>query len=304
MAYIQYAGSPDIFDEQGNYIRTLDWSKNPQIIKIATPRPDIKTEADFARLAGTNIQAPTTATQPQTQPQPQPQNNLSVPDTGNPELNALLQQTQTYLDTLTKRGETINPSVEISPETTARFLSQAQREISPYYSGQLRIARENLLRQAGYTTDEINASERDIEKKYGTSLRALGETSAETGFAQSGRRLEGEQDLATETQNTIDANRRKLEFEAGNQARQLASEWGGEVLPSATLGSAPRVLAGQSSFQRTGESKPFYSISDSVLSGLTGTQRYNEQAQTRARASDLEENYRTIEANKQRKLNL
>lgn len=68
MAYKQYAGSPDIFDEQGNYIKTLDWSKNPQITKVATPRPDIKVEADFGRLAGTNIQKPQTQ-QPQ-QPTP------------------------------------------------------------------------------------------------------------------------------------------------------------------------------------------------------------------------------------------
>lgn len=59
--YVQYAGSPDIFERKtGTYIpaeqaKKLGINNALQVEQISTPRPDIKTEADFAKLAQTNL---------------------------------------------------------------------------------------------------------------------------------------------------------------------------------------------------------------------------------------------------------
>lgn len=217
---------------------------------------------------------------------------------------ALLAENKKYLDELQKRGQMLNPNVEITPEKTAEFLTQAQGEISPYYNTQMKMARETLLRSAGYTTDEILRNEAEIEKKYGQGVRQIGETMAESGFALSGRRIEGEQNLAEETQATIDANRRRAEFEAGNQARQFASEWGGTEMPSVSYQNAPRVLAGVGSFAKMGDTKPFYNISDSVYQGLKGSRQYEQDVAQRQRSSELEGLYRTTEENRLRKLSI
>ena len=75
MAYQRYKGSPDVFEEgTGRYISATEAQKTPdffsQVKDIATPRPDIKGEEDFARLSGTNItMQPISPTTPQLGPQ-------------------------------------------------------------------------------------------------------------------------------------------------------------------------------------------------------------------------------------------
>lgn len=63
--YTKYAGSPDIFNQEGKRITEQEASTaglfmpedklSPDVQILNTPRPDIKTEADFATLGGTNL---------------------------------------------------------------------------------------------------------------------------------------------------------------------------------------------------------------------------------------------------------
>ncbi len=316
MAYIQYAGSPDIFDEKGNYVPSLDWSKNPQITKVNTPRPDIKTEADFAKLAGKSIsqgqpaqQAPPSEIPPPVIPSQTPveQTIASFSSSNDPQMQMMaeaLKTTQQYLDSLVQQGKTINPNIEITPEQTASFLAQAQREIDPYYSNQMKLARENLLTGIGYSTDQITAQEANWEKQYGKALRGLGETSAESGMALSGGRQLGETELAQGTQEQIDQARKQAQFNAGQSARQFAQDWGTAQLPTATLGATPQVKAGQSEFVRGGSQTPFYELSGDTYSGLIGSQDYARQTAEKTRASELEGAFRGQKELSTRKLTL
>lgn len=75
MAYIRYKGSPDVFDETtGRYISDVEAQKianfDTQVKDVNVIRPDIQTEADFAKLSGTNVAlSPTpTPTAPSTSP--------------------------------------------------------------------------------------------------------------------------------------------------------------------------------------------------------------------------------------------
>ena len=206
-----------------------------------------------------------------------------------------------YLEELKKRGQVINPLVEITPEKTAEFMSKAEFEINPYYASQVKLAREGFLRSLGYTRDEILSQEQDAERKYRSSVRQLGEQLAETGFAQSGARQLGEQELAEQTQRDLERARRKAEFDIGSEAREFAQKYGTEQLPAETITETPRVLPSQLSFERTGRTLPLYSLSPDVYQGLIGEQEFQRRGNVGTRASQLEEAFRTKEQLKQQR---
>ena len=76
--YTRYKGSPDVFDETGKYYNqaTLGGVDPATIPELGTTRPDVKVEADFARLAGQNIPQ-----QPQSQQVPPINTNQPSPVT-------------------------------------------------------------------------------------------------------------------------------------------------------------------------------------------------------------------------------
>ena len=204
--------------------------------------------------------------------------------------NETIQALRSYLDELKDRGLTIDPDVEITPEMTAEFLAQAEAEINPYYSSQLRLARENLLRDVGYTQERLFGFETELEKKYGLSTRRIGEQAAERGFALSGVRQEEERQLAEDTQRQIEATRRQLQFGAGTVARTFAEQYGTEELPTSPfLGVAPRALPGEEKFERMGAESPFFELSDNVYQGLIGQQEFTRRGAIQTRTSELEE---------------
>ena len=232
-------------------------------------------------------------------------NNLNGQQT--PQLGAfteLFRQQKAFLDKLQARGQAINPNVTITPERLAEFTKQAESEINPYYISQSKLARESILNSFGYSRDEILNQEKQLEKQYGRSLRSLGEASAEQGFAQSGIRNRQESELAQDTQNQIDTRRRSLSFEAGNQARQFAKEYGGSNLPELAnsfngLSRSPQVLAGERNFDTSANQKPFYQLSPDVYDSLVGSQEYAQRGNIANRASQLESADRQKLANEQ-----
>ena len=57
--YYQFAGSPDVFDQNGKYISSQEAAKIPnffsQVQQIKTPRPEVKTGEDYATFSGKDI---------------------------------------------------------------------------------------------------------------------------------------------------------------------------------------------------------------------------------------------------------
>jgi len=211
-----------------------------------------------------------------------------------PEWAVIYQQLQDYLNKLSQRGEVINPKVEIGPEQLAEFTKKAESEIDPYFKTQLSLAREGFLRDQGYSTEQLDQFEQNLERQYGKGVRQLGESAADIGFAQSGIRQKAEQELAQTTQEQIDAKRRELGFAAGTTARTFAKQYGGlqgQALPEAPqIGATPRVLAGQGTFQREpGRQLPFYELSPETYSGLIGEQEFQRRGAIRSRSSELEQ---------------
>lgn len=213
-----------------------------------------------------------------------------------PEFQQLYSQLEQYLQKLQANGQILNPNIELTPEKIAEFLAQAHSEIDPYYSNVLKIAQEGLTRNSNYALGELANNEAQLQSQYGRSLRSLGENAADQGFAQSGLRQRDEQQLASDTQNTLDTNRRQLQFGAGTDALNFAGTYGGANLPAQSMSTSPRVLAGESNFTSGGGTQPLYSLSGSILEGLKGTSQYQQEADVRNRSSQLEQAFNSNNA--------
>ena len=210
-----------------------------------------------------------------------------------------------YLAALFERGEVINPGVEITPEKLAEFAAQASREIDPYYSTQLKLASESFLRDVGYTTEDILRTEKIAEEKYGKTVRQLGESEAERGFAYSGARKTKEKELATDTQRQIEEGRRQAQYAGGTGAREFAQLWGSGLPEAPSITTAPTVSPGERTFQWGSGTQPFYQLSPDVYEGLIGERQWEQTAEEKRRVSELEGAWRTKqEAEEYRKLNL
>lgn len=250
------------------------------------------------------IQAQPSVSQPITPPVAPSEPITSVPGpemnetTGDPQLDELVPVLRSYVDQLLAQNKTINPNVKITTEKLAEFMSIAGREIDPYYSTQFKLAKDTFLKDLGYGTEDILRFEQDTERKYGQQLRQLGEAKAEQGFALSGIRRREESELAQETQQQLEERRRTLSRAAESTAGQFAQQYGGQAMPTPTITQAPRVLSGIGTFERPQGVSPLYNLSNEVYDNLVGAKQYEQEAEKRRRASELEQSYRIKEENR------
>ena len=208
---------------------------------------------------------------------------------------------------LSQAGYMVNPQASITPQSVSDFLARLERDddpifsqfrekarqiIGPYFENELKVNRENLLRDLGYTREQLLNYEQNLERQYGQQTRELAGGFAERGMALSGARGVAEETLAFQTQQDIENRRRQLGFQAGTQAREFAGLFGGAQVPTFNIPEAPRVLAGAGQFERGGRELPFYSLSDSVLQGITGSREFERRAEERNLASQFEESFR------------
>lgn len=220
-----------------------------------------------------------------------------------------------FLSELQKRGQVINPNVPITPERVTEFMAQAQsdlsqfvpfaeKEITPYYEGQLKLAREDFLRSLGYTSQEVLLKEQELERKFIKAGRQIGEEAAERGFALSGARQQQEQELIGEAQRELAAGRRELGFKAGTAAREFAQRFGTAQLPTTPIPTTPKVT-GLGAFEKPIATQPIYEISPETFAGLTGEKEFEKRAAIQSRAAELEQAFRSQQAiEQQRKLTL
>lgn len=203
--------------------------------------------------------------------------------------DGLGQQLNGVIQNMASQGMVINPNKKLTPLDVSEFMAKASAEIDPYYAEQLRVGRENYLRSQGFDTETILKNEKELERKYGKSVKATGENFAEQGFAQSGLRQEAERDLATDTQSQIDEARRTLNFNAGSRALDFAGKYGSQNLPGSSITTAPQVSAGQSTFNRGAGTQNLYNVSESVLNDIVGSQEKERVSSAR----DLAQFYET-----------
>ena len=218
-----------------------------------------------------------------------------------PEFQALYTQLDTYLKELQKKGQVLNPNIEITPAKVAEFTAQAEREINPYFSGQLKLSRESLLSSLGYSADEIVRNEQALEKKYGQQVRDIASSAAEQGLAQSGLRARQEQELASDFGEQIGQTRRKFAETAAGAARTFAQQYGGRDLPSFQIAGAPTVGAGELKFDRPQGPSNLYQLSPDLYDNLVGEQEFARRGAVSQRSSQLEEAFRGLQGVQQQR---
>lgn len=214
-----------------------------------------------------------------------------------PEYRSLYDEVKNVLDEIVARGQSVNPNVEITPEQTAKFLTQAQNEINPYYSTQLGLAKEGFLQSIGYDKQQILDLEKQMAGQFKQGFKQIGQNAADVGFAQSGLRNQQEQNLVGDTQYQIDQQRRALQQRTAELSQAYAQQYAG--LPGyqpiqPTIAAAPKVTD-QGFSTATGE-KPIYSLSPNIYDKLVGEQEFNRRSATQTRASELESAFRTNKA--------
>ena len=218
------------------------------------------------------------------------------------EYKSVLDQIKNVLDETVKRGQVVNPAIEITPEKTAEFLKQAEGEIDPYYAGQVKLAREGFLESVGYDKQSVANFERKLESTFKQGFKQIGSGAADVGFAQSGQRNQQEQQLVGETQQSIDEQRRALQGRAGELSRAFAQQYAGApgyTAPTAGMYEAPKVS--DAGFSTSSVERPLYTLSPDIYDQLIGTEEYNRRAAKKSRASELESAFRESEAIKQQR---
>lgn len=205
-----------------------------------------------------------------------------------PTEQALYDQLESYVKKLEASGQSVNPNIEITKKQAADFLRQAEQEIDPYYKSQLKVARDALLRELGYSEDQILQEEQQLERQYQDTRQQTLAAAAESGLAQSGQRVKAEDTLALGARETLAAGRRSLNYNANSLASAFARDYGTTNLPNSTIATAPNVFSGQQSFTRSSRALPMYELSSSTYDKLKGAKEFERDAAVKSRAAQLE----------------
>uniref|UniRef100_A0A6H1ZGN2 Uncharacterized protein n=1 Tax=viral metagenome TaxID=1070528 RepID=A0A6H1ZGN2_9ZZZZ len=191
-------------------------------------------------------------------------------------------------------GNTVSPDIEIDETILAGFLTQAQKELDPYYGSVIQMATQDLSDTLRYRQESFDLSAQQAERQYGLGLEQIGEARAETGEAFSGRRLVEEQRLAQGTQEAREQARRDLLYQTsglGTAAERMLGSTALGGMNFGTISGAPTITAGQAGFQRTGTT-PLYQLSGGIMGELERERTVAESL----RSSELEESYRAQRA--------
>lgn len=207
-------------------------------------------------------------------------------DTGNPELNALLGQMQTYLQTIIASGKQINPNIELEPKLIQQFLDQATSEIDPYYASQIKNIKDQLqpnldLIQRQYENEKMNS-----EATFKKSIADSRESAAGAGTVFSGQRILGEKNYLDQTNRGLDLNAAQYQNQVNNTLRNTAGQVGSRNLSNLntpSFATAAGTLEGNGSFYNTGRT-----YNALVPSGITGSLEQDKLTAIRSRQNQLE----------------
>jgi len=191
-------------------------------------------------------------------------------------------------------GNTINPDIEIDETTVAGFLDQAQKELDPYYSSLIEMAKKDLTDTFRYKQESQQLAETQTERQYGKDLEQMGIGYAETGEAYSGKRIKSEQELAQSTQEAVDQSRRDFFYQTTGLGTAAERTYGSKSLKDLsfpTIAGKPQIIAGKAQWARGGETS-LYELSGEI----TGEIEKEKEVAERTRASELESVYRSKRA--------
>ncbi len=238
-----------------------------------------------------NVAAAQTKLAPQA-PQPTPQSGGGNPNskTGNADLDAM--GNAIIKATTPPPGQTINPNLQLDPQSVQALFDYAKTQLHPQFQQQLNAIAPDLNRamagmQIKYDTEQKNAA-----LAFRNSIASSRENAAESGTTFSGLRGLNEQN-AVDVQNRNFANlQAQTQLQAGNLAREAERQVGtanaGGFQP-ATIGGYNASLGGaRGTVDTTGGGTGYYTPNASLygmgqipLTEQTQAQQLSQQEQTR-----------------------
>lgn len=125
-------------------------------------------------------------------------------DSLTPELRSMYDQLTMEIKSKVEQGERVNPDLTITPEMTARFMTEASAKLDPYFKELIRQHSQDLSISTRQLQEDYNKQIQREEPAFQQNLENQDIQEAEGGMAFSSGRNQREQRLITGQQNTLD----------------------------------------------------------------------------------------------------
>ncbi len=195
-----------------------------------------------------------------------------------PVFEQALKSLQAYIDTLAAQGKSVNPDLQLTPETINKFMDQAKTELAPWHAQQIGQAQSDLQNELKYNAAEQQQTRNSQDATYQQNQEQTAASAADRGLADSGIRALAESRLKDQYSGIVESSRRR--FEQQQRAAGIGAE---RSLGSANMPSLAGIPAVEGvAYQPQG--------------GVTGTLESSQKSDIYNRASDLAAGKRTMDA--------
>ncbi len=201
------------------------------------------------------------------------------PSTGNPELDAILQRLDKMIQDQAAAGKKFNPNIELNAETVQKFLDQATSEIEPYYANQIKVIKDDLVRNLQASQQMYESQQDQREAEFKKTLSGNREQAAGAGLTFSGVRGAEEKAL-------VDNTNRELNFAAVSAANNAANTFSGAEKTVGSRSLADLGFPGISNFQASTDGDGGFARGDNVPYAaprdVTGSLEYAKRGDIRS----------------------
>ena len=149
-------------------------------------------------------------------------------DTLSPENQAMFKELLNPLLDEVKKGNIVNPDIEITPEYTKQYIDSKTGELNEYYKGQMDLIKGDLETSFTRLQEDFDKGVRRAEDPFKLNLEAQAQAEAQAGTAYSsgrvereGRAVQGQQDILDDA---FTSAQRSIQDLGKNVERQVGSE--------------------------------------------------------------------------------
>lgn len=218
-----------------------------------------------------------------------PGGDTTAYNTGNTDLDTMLNAFLDTLKAITDAGKVVNPNIDITPELTKQWLDQASTELDPYYQSQFSAIKGDLSTDLNYLSDQYKSVAKTNEETFKQNLATSRENAANSGTIFSGARGVNEQSLADTSQRNMEGLSGDLTYKAqktGNVAEQNIGSTNLSGLNSPTYKSYSMSTLGEGQYIPLSDRSLF-----NPTGGVTGTLERTQIEKKRAYQDLLKGNW-------------
>ena len=206
--------------------------------------------------------------------------------TGVPQLDALLDRMGKLLEDQIASGNKINPNIELEPSVIQQFISQAETEIEPYYSSQIKLLKEDLSSNLEYLGKQYQIGKESQEDKFKETIAGAREGRSGVGTIFSGARGKEEQGLASSQSRNLELSALATENSARGAYKSAEEKIGSRNLSGITT---PSISSYSASNEGLGGFSPSRTLSFMGSGGVVGSLEREKLTAVQTRRNELEE---------------